>query len=64
MPLSYGSIAGNLSSCIQHLSAVLSTTFWFAHVRSRSFGGDALPAEYNDMKSTIEKLAGKIPGRS
>jgi hypothetical protein len=42
MPLSYGSIAGNLSSCIQHPSAVFSTTAWFVHVRSRSFSGDAV----------------------
>jgi hypothetical protein len=59
MPLSYGSIAGNLSSCIQHPSAVLPTTAWFAHARSRSFSGGALAAPA-PRQQVIDALGGMI----
>src|SRR6266568_9585900 len=59
MPLSYGSIAGNLSSCIQHPSTVLPTTAWFAHVRSRSFSGGALAAPV-PRQQVMDALGGMI----
>src|SRR5580704_4846779 len=63
MPLSYGSIAGNLSSCIQLLSAVFSTTVWFTHVRSPGLSGDALAAPVPGQHAVvIQSMSSRTKG--